>query len=72
MIPLQPVADEEIKLLHFIQEQARRDAEIALARRKCIELEENMRDYHDRLVYVGVAAVHVIRVGVAVVAGRKS
>ena len=44
------MADEEIKLLHFIQEQARRDAEIAMARRKCIELEENIRDYHDRLV----------------------
>ena len=49
------MADEEIKLLHFIQEQARRDAEIAMARRKCIELEENIRDYHDRFV-VGVAA----------------
>ena len=44
------MADEEIKLLHFIQEQARRDAEIAMARRKCIELEENIRDYHDRCV----------------------
>ncbi|XP_065911264.1 GRIP and coiled-coil domain-containing protein 1-like [Dysidea avara] len=43
-----PVADEEVKLLHFIQEQARRDAEISLARRKCIELEETISDYHER------------------------
>ena len=48
-LSLQPVvADEEVKLLHFIQEQARRDAEISLARRKCIELEETITDYHER------------------------
>jgi len=64
------VADEEVKLLHFIQEQARRDAEISLARRKCIELEESISDYHERCVAVyGRGYLHV---DVAIFAEKKS
>jgi hypothetical protein len=39
---------KEPQLLHFVQEQQRRDAELATVRRKRLELEESMRDLQER------------------------
>ena len=65
------MADEEVKLLHFIQEQARRDAEISLARRKCIELEETISDYHERCV-ASFKSGYLYDVGVAIFVEKRS
>ena len=49
-----PVVSSEARLFHFVQEQHRRDSELATARRKWLELEDTLRDLQERCVRVCV------------------